>query len=380
MQGPEGNQEVTWLSDLQQKRVQNLEASLGTPPTLVSDLTVSVWSLPQKGARVWWSMPALYYALDPKAHDGHAGQWCGHGWAAWTSLAQKLQLDPVHARLQQTHNNGIDNLGLEQSESDRLLQEKSLSSIALLGQVGRFCSDNRRFCMRSEIGKACCRHFLVAFLAKPVLGLLEIPWTLFLKPDAWAPPSLPTGRLPIKLSIKFGEVDLEPVMASGRVAEAVFKALGFEGRRHLKAPVPDMLVKLSTVGPAFWLFRHLVIRLGCICDEVHANDFLSSGIARKLQDGSRNSVEQGFTRYWVAGVKHFVDPHFLSIAIDGSRVSQKSTMAGIMCLPSNMSMVIPPQASGPNQQKHRAPQPHANPQQKSLGFNFFSKPTGFWIT
>jgi hypothetical protein len=130
-----------------------------------------------------------------------------------------------------------------------------------------------------------------------------------------------------------------------------------------------MLAKLSTVGPAFWLFQQLVIRLGCICDEVHANDFLSSGTARKLQDGSRNSVEQGLTRYWVAGVKHFVDPPFLSIAIDGSRVSQKSTMAGIMCLPSNMSMVIPPQASGPNQQKHRAPQPHATPPPENIVYN-----------
>ena len=152
----EGRMVVELFATLRERRKPDVRVRVDVPPHKVVDASVVVWLLPRKGERVWWYLPALHEELQLSCQKGSARKWCSHGWSRWEAFLEESGLGKDRMILQMTKNDGLSNLGVQSTQTERLFSQKSASSIALLALLSKWSSTDGHHAMRSDIDRALC--------------------------------------------------------------------------------------------------------------------------------------------------------------------------------------------------------------------------------
>jgi len=364
----EGQAYFVQIGDASPKRLQDVLAErklcefsvqFGEPP-IVQNLRCLRSRLSSHGCFIWWSLPSVVSALKLRTDQGKTTKWIYHLWHAWSRFLGDLKLKGPHLR---RSNTGRD------EDLKNLEDFPSVSSCGLIALLGRWCGTPRSAGgLANEEDRKVCKGVLNSLLQR----LADTACTLVLfndKEASWTPPASPEGDNDVNLQVVNGRINLETFE---RLDRELFRHIFPQGYTEVfdkqAYPVLDFMLQLAQGGKKLqWLYAQVVWSIACHFDEVVAklhDPWAQLGGGRRAQHPPRRAMAVGELRVaahkWMGcwrerrrallayqmGLKAALsDQQFLSIAVDCSRVGDRSTMLGALTLPDNTAGWAPPQAT-----------------------------------
>lgn len=334
--------EIKWLDDLKNERRQDLSVEVNCPPHRAFGLQANLLGMAADGARIWWSLPAIYSALEMKAHGGRAGKWTSHGWQAWANLCEQLGLATAHLRKGVAHD-GMGNLGADLSTTDRVFQERCVSTHLLVALLSRWGSASTWLHLKAETERECAKGLLKSLISLALDGHKSAFAVYSGRDEKWAPPEFPSGECPIVVLVDGMFVDLTAVYRSKELG--VVEALKLTPSTCRRA-LSSVLLDLAGSAQSAWLFKQIVWWLGTTLEEHWSQNLVDSALETRLNDRTDAQRQKALVQYWVATLKAFDQAANVSISLDASRIGQKNTVCGILAMPDNRAVIFPPQAPG----------------------------------
>lgn len=330
-------------------------------------IEVAQFANPVVGARVWWSLPSIHLALGLGAN---AARWFHRSWQQWRAQVLKLGLVDPHMRRSATTKNSqriIDDLPDKWVEDVRCLPWYSVSSFALVALLCRWsiCKWQRSDMDRLRAFQVCltavCENFLTG----------DFQFEVFARPVV--APGVPLqGDESVQLSSCAGIVDLSGLLAS---AHPVFREWSSQlalRARGVRWACAHLLRNVFQGGVALEpLFAQLVHTLGALVDsqvcgeagdQTAPDSFgvvvtsvakgtesdqcrFNKKMIQRVRDELAKRMAERRLQYFLACRSQFsgADVNY-SIAVDGSRMGQKSVIAGFVANAGGVCAVCPPQA------------------------------------
>jgi len=356
----DSQQEVLRLDKLQQQHGGEQLYKLQGEGARSFALGLLCWALPAGGARVWWLLPKVHSSLGLLCEHGRYAPWAQHGWRRWPAFIQELGLPRCHLRstaMCQWHDGaGQQEAGeaepgaaaMERAvdeDQDTAWTQRSVSTHALIALLARFSAPRGRERLQQEHDREQCRLLLCALLSHMTSVHREYDMALYLREDRWEPPAQPTGVEPITLTVVDGCMQVAPLLQVGaRMREAVLAALeGVRAAAGGGVPLACVLRGFASAPRLRHLFRQLVVRLGCKCDQVAASEaeLLTPPPGAKMTDSQR---ETQLARYLRAHRELMKEAAQVSIVMDAGRVGGRGIVHGSLSTPEGHGFLYPPQA------------------------------------
>lgn len=341
-----------WLCDYITEKVPEQTLQVSGPHGLAWGLTISGMRTPMHGAYLWWHALRLHSALQLKSQK-EPGRWASHGWHRWAKfLQEEMGLPRMHVLNTCTNLEDISLVGPYSAEEVAGMDRRSLSTHALLALLARWCwAPQVRGGMTIDSDVNAAHAFLQSLLSQDVDHIGNFTWTLCIDIQAaWDPPALPNGNQPLDIKIVSGQLQLQEFSnKNAQCVMAVVQALtaagawGEEGQ-VLVIDVVRVLSSLTAKGSAStqWFLKQLMWALGSVVDQCFY-DIVAIQSDPKLADTTRRKQKRDMFRYLVACREVMKNPAVLHLAVDGISLGKKPCLCGLMALPSNDAMILPPQ-------------------------------------
>ena len=350
-----GGREVL-LRDYTSKTVADTEVTLSLGVLGDRKFMVHGWKVPKDGARLRWHVLRIFTEMKLNPHGGCAHRWAFHGWARWQEFAKEIGL----ASSQMIKKDMSASL-IEAGTSDDVGERRSMGTHALIACLARWSALPKcKGGLGSDDDKLKMAGLLDCLVGVAMSNGVRA-WTLFMDNDStWGPPKLPTGRHMIDIKAEDGKLEILPlatVRSSLVFGQAIVRAMtkagvciaGRVGVRHaLQASLQEQTKQNRR--PLMSFFKQLVWFVGTLCDELLFARFEQAGPGRHvtttLAVGSETQRSRMLMKYFLSMRHEFQQPKVLHLALDGSTLLKKTTMVGLVALPSNVGMTFPPQARG----------------------------------
>lgn len=319
---------------------------ISDPPRMVAKLFVFVWSKPRDGQHMWWGMLKVHSSLGLQAQAGKAHRWCEHGWRRWSDFIVNVMKLP-EGHLQKKWQADIAEVG---TGDDGVGEGRFASTVALLALLVRWVSLSPK---KGGLGSADDREsaslLLSAFLRKILEGPLRL--TIFIDTGCnFGEIGWREGADLVDLQVTQGMTDIRSLVRRPHhlcgLLDAGLKQQGVDTTRPI-ALVSLLKGAMELCGGkdnhrGAWFARQLIWAFGRAIDEVCWREL---GMIPNLPElpATTTSRSRCLMRYFLAPNEAFKDPVVLHVALDGSSLAEKSVVAGIVCLPTNVAAVFQPQ-------------------------------------